>query len=211
MFRMLSPFVDAKTLEKVFVMGHDYSKAPLLPLGNMPTKWGGRSPIEWTKDSTTGLVSQSGNMTKLLFTVGARSKHVVPIKIEQDNACLSWTVETQAADISFGIVRGKTVVEKISRVNSHLEPHSGMSVSLKSGTYEAVFDNEYSWTTAKTVTFEFYVARPLTRNQKKNMKRKQKLKEKKKKGLMCASCKYVFANANASMCPTCGSKEKVSQ
>ncbi len=84
-----------------------------------------------------------------------------------------------------------------------------MCVRVYSGVYEIVLDNTYSWATAKTVTLSYFVGQPLSKSQKKNMKRRAKEKERKRKGVACAACGYKLASSTAQMCPQCGSRDKV--
>lgn len=171
----------------------------------LPRKWGGESPIEWTKLGGAFVVQKDGSQ-EVRMTVAARSVEKIAVALDKDGCSLSWHLTSDGADIGFGVVRGKTVVERVERVPAHVEPHTGMLHGLKSGTYHLVLDNEYSWTTAKTVAVVFFVGAPLTKSQKKNMRRRN---AKKKKGIACAACGYKLASANAKMCPQCGSTEKV--
>jgi hypothetical protein len=71
----------------------------------------------------------------------------------------------------------QTVVEKVKRYNSHVEPVHSIVTKLKAGNYQLVFNNAYSWTTDKQIKLSYYVFAPpakMSKSQKKREKAKRK-------------------------------------
>lgn len=214
----------------------DPQVAQMLSVENVPPEWGGKSPQKWSKwpngieiDSEYGAVEEEAEdgQKKEKLLVDARGKVVYEFHVEKDGSAVGWQFTTESYDISFGVVshvdkkkKSKSkkddddadVVELVppSRVDSHIEPCTGMLHDLSKGKHSFVFDNTYSWTTSKTVHLVFNVREPLTKQQRNALRRKRQKEKKKAKSKKpaCASCGYVFKAANASMCPECGCKDK---
>lgn len=86
------------------------------------------------------------------------------VEVPIAGSVLKWDIFTKSADIGFGLYfkpsgsdveklsKMKTVMET-NRVQCHLTPESGLHTCDAAGTYVMHFDNSFSWTKGKEVTY----------------------------------------------------------
>ena len=68
---------------------------------------------------------------------------------------------------------------EMQRVDSHTEAVSKVLFPVRKGTYRLIFDNTYSYMTAKQVTLIYNVRGPLSKAEKRK-ERRRKMQERKK-------------------------------
>jgi hypothetical protein len=184
LFKLVSPFVDPDTLAKTKILGTDWMDEALkyVEPENLPAEWGGKGP-KWTRTAGGFVLAGEGQQQQQVeVQVAARSQTTVPFKVEGDNYQLTYEFSSVDYDVEFGIVMlgegdKQTVVEKVKRYNSHVEPVHSIVTKLKAGNYQLVFNNAYSWTTDKQIKLSYYVYAPpakMSKSQKKREKAKRK-------------------------------------
>ncbi len=135
------------------------------------------------------IAGEGQNQQSADVQIAARDVTNVPFTVEGDNFQLAYEFSSVDFDIEFGIVmlgekEKQIVIEKTRRYDAHVEPVSGLVTKLKAGSYHLVFNNAYSWTTAKQVKLTFYISAPPPPKTKS-----QKARERKKKNKKAASAK----------------------
>lgn len=173
LFKVLSPFVDPKTLEKTRVIGSDFMPELLqwMEPENIPSQWGGKGPA-WTKFAGYAVTSTGGKgETESTMTVAAGATSNIAIDVEEDGSHIWYQFSTVDYDIQFGVTRESdgAIIIKTQRHNSHVDIVQGKLKNVKKGKYLLHFDNTYSWTTPKTVS----VVAGVSKKQKKNKKKKK--------------------------------------
>jgi hypothetical protein len=182
LYRLASPFVDPKTLQKVKIFGSEWlpevlKSSPGAAADNFPVSWGGSAHDPWIRlgGSSIGGASGQDSVTTTL-SVAAGDCAIVPVEVEKDKSSLLWEFTLPAYDIEFSIeLVGKKeneVIEKPSRLSSDPDPCQGMREGLQKGTYNLIFSNKYSWATSKTVNLTYSVTYPLSKSQKKKKGKK---------------------------------------
>ena len=186
-YRLLKPFIDENTASKMqFHSASAWQSSPqfakFVSVESLPSEWGGQSEIVWARSGAPDLPDNASTD----FSVSASDKHLIEFVVAQEGSQLSYQFTTAANDIEFGIEfldakkkRGRFPVV-VSRVSSHENVILGLLKNLAIGKYTMIFDNSYSYMTAKDVTLIFNLRGPLSKAEKRKM-RKQKRQEKKSK------------------------------
>lgn len=183
LYRLASPFVDPKTLQKVKIFGSEWLSevtkcSPGASEENFPSSWGGSSRIPWEHLGGSSIGGSSGqDSVTTTISIAAGDCAVIPVEIEKDKSNLLWEFTLPAYDIEFSIeLVGKKeneVIEKPTRMSSDPDPCQGIHEHLQKGTYNLIFSNKYSWATSKTVNLTYSVTAPPSKSQKKKKGKKK--------------------------------------
>jgi hypothetical protein len=185
-FKLVKPFIDPITLSKICVFGTDEGWKTdarfleWLSVDQVPKLWGGESEIEWTK---TGAIEEDKDFVEYQIAAGGTER--IKFTVDKEGSALVYEFKTKSYDIEFGVENLDAKKKKskflvpIERVDSHKQNVSDYKCGLSKGSYEIVFDNAYSWTTAKTVLLSHQIKPPMSLKEKrKEKKKKQKAKKK---------------------------------
>lgn len=172
-YRIVLPFLNKKTRDKLEIVTGDAWRARLLDLiepSQIPVYWGGTMTGHF---GDYGNVRMGGKIPEDLkhqphytksadeltsVTVGRGSISKVPFQIDKPDSQIHWYVSCAVGDIEFGINkvepenRPKVILPHFRLNTEHVAEYGSMS-SLELGQYELIFDNSYSWIRGKTVLY----------------------------------------------------------
>eukprot|EP01087_Luapelamoeba_hula_P017942 TRINITY_DN5709_c0_g1_i2.p1 TRINITY_DN5709_c0_g1~~TRINITY_DN5709_c0_g1_i2.p1 ORF type:complete len:276 (-),score=36.89 TRINITY_DN5709_c0_g1_i2:58-885(-) len=173
-YKMLSPFVDPHTLQKIIIVPTDPEErnkvlAQYVDPKYLPEEWGGtctNHPVGRCIPPGGKFNPLSPNGTTYFPTgtiVGRRGKHEVEVQVEQVGTKITWKFAVKSNDIGFAVYfKGDTKEEIVAstRVDSKVGQVTGEHVAAKAGTYLLVWDNSYSNLRKKELTFEIALVVP---------------------------------------------------
>lgn len=182
-YKMLTPFIDPVVLSKVKVCKCDWEPvvSEFCDMTCIPAEWGGKSDLKWVKRGSDLEQDEDDQSDVNIVAVKAQTKEYVEFEVDQEGSSIFFSFTTESHDIAFGVVRmdkKEKELHKIKRVDSHVEPVTGVVAALKKGKHAMVFDNSYSWATSKEISLFYKLRPPMTRAQKKREKKKNKIKKK---------------------------------
>lgn len=176
MWNTVKGYFDPRTQKKITVLGTDYLETlkQYIPEENIPAFLGGQSKIgddTYCKQeiSPGGYVpehlyldaSDDESETEKSIVVKAGTSHFYSVEAGEGTT-LKWSFKIESKDIEFSLNLHKedgneeAVVEK-SRQKADGEWVDGQYTCSKSGTYVFKWDNSYSWTKQKSLSYKIEV------------------------------------------------------
>lgn len=159
---------DPRTLVKLeFLSGTPASYTQIfgkiIPETDLPKRLGGTSEVDIPPGGPmNGKISDeaSDNLPRKSVDIARGSTHTVIVQAEPDDV-LQWEFQTAAYDIGFEFAfsegGGKNdtweIVSENTRIEAAKEKSGGSHVVLKKGSYRFFWDNSYSWTKGKSLSF----------------------------------------------------------
>ncbi|KAI0242968.1 Retinal-binding protein [Lamellibrachia satsuma] len=179
LWRMVRPLISEEMKNKVCILGGDYKKQLLKHVepDQLPASIGGTMTDKDGDPRCSAFICPGGKVPekyylKDLVTTDHMQKLTVPrgdkvelaYSITQPGSLLRFEFLSADYDIRFGITyktdSGSDDIMPLARVDSHIVPEDGSVTCSKSGTYVVVFDNSYSWTRSKTLSYNIDVLPP---------------------------------------------------
>lgn len=170
---MIKPLLDARTRNKVKIMGGDYKDALLEVIDeeNLPEEYGGKSTCEGGCVPGGGkFCDQKDDGTSynpLQATVGRKDTFEAKLNIDREGSTLSWEFSTKSHDIGFGVfyspdgeAKNRETVVGSERFNAHESTVQGHLVAKRAGTYILQWDNSYSYMKSKALTYQIFISPP---------------------------------------------------
>jgi len=147
--------MDPTTQDKTTILGRDYldSLTQSMDIEFIPENLGGQAQPLPNGGVYVPLETLSNHGTSVEVARAASFKKLVTV--EKDGTIIEWEYQTESHDIGFSIYmkdNEKEVVVPYTRHNSHSTLIKG-SISVKAGVYVLEWDNTYSWTRGKTLTY----------------------------------------------------------
>jgi len=110
-YKLISPFMDERTLNKVVICGSDYLDALQqdIDISQIPKEIGGKCNCKGKCVPVGGTfitVKKNGETwTPQPVTVSRRDKYQCKVKVEEEGCCINWNFKLESLDISFSIER----------------------------------------------------------------------------------------------------------
>ncbi|XP_033118906.1 SEC14-like protein 2 [Anneissia japonica] len=173
-YSLVKPFLHEYTRKKIHVLGSNWKEALLkhIDADVLPVFWGGNATDPDGNVNCRSKIQMGGEVPKSFYLKDRElsSKNLITKQISRGSAIemkyivtkpgsvIRYEFKTHDHDIAFGIKRlgaenEKTVIKKTERYNSHMVPEDGEVILDDPGQYVVKFDNSYSWTKTKTVSF----------------------------------------------------------
>lgn len=178
-WKLVRPFVAEETRKKIKVFGTTNYKETLLEhidADQLPAAYGGTLVDKFGDPRCGDMIVQGGDVPKELYanansadrekftdvTVNSKQSLDLPYSVIIPESVLSWQFFTEGYDVGFGVYRqieeglhtgALEEVVPLERVTSHIYPGDGSVVCKTVGTYIIRFDNTYSWTRSKKVSY----------------------------------------------------------
>jgi hypothetical protein len=180
---ILKPFIPKETLEKMEIFGTDKDKwmkavAERFPLELIPPHWGGTRQGEDEYCSTEEKRWTLGTLSKRFFdfskpyppedseettdlitkTIGARDSLKIRLSVTSSNSSISWRFSAENHDIGFQILdEDENEVVPYRKIKFQKEVEQGDKQCQSLGVHTVIFDNSYSWTRSKTISYNVSV------------------------------------------------------
>jgi len=160
LWAVVKPWLDPRTLAKIRITSGVPAKelSKDVPMDQIPEVYGGTLKVTWTNPG--GLFESSNedgtNDTPVMEAIGRRDSLQLPIVVNEPNQTILWDFTVKTYDISFSIAYEsaakdkREVVLKPAKVSGE---QKGEHTCEKPGTYYVIFDNTYSWTRGKEITY----------------------------------------------------------
>ncbi|KAG8180407.1 hypothetical protein JTE90_022756 [Oedothorax gibbosus] len=181
-FSILKQFLAPHLIEKIRVFGTDGYQESLIELADadiIPASLGGNRTDSDGNPNCYEIITYGEDVPRELYfrkserrlssspgaqklTVTRFSKSDIRFEVREPGSLLEWEFETKNRDIGFGVYFQGSPDSKIEelvpkqRIETEVEPETGVYKCVKAGTYIIVFDNSYSWLYPKHI---FYRAR----------------------------------------------------
>jgi len=170
---MVKPLLDARTRNKIKIMGSDYKSTLLEAIGeeNLPEEYGGQSKCEGGCVPGGGtfcdLRSDGTSYNPQNVNVGRNDFYEAKVIIEKEGSILSWEFTTKSYDIGFAVFysedadsKNREAVVGLERLNAHTGAIQGHILVNKTGSYILHWDNTYSLMKSKSLTYQVFVSAP---------------------------------------------------
>jgi len=154
---LVKKFLDEGTLEKLEILGSNYYEtlSKVVPPEFIPKAYGGE--MDYYPSGGGSVKQYEHDISKpTIVTISASNKHEKIITIPE-GVLIGWEFKTMGYDIGFGIYFGEKEVIKIERVDSHKSKISGVHSTTKGGKYTLIWDNSYSYTRSKELSYTIFV------------------------------------------------------
>jgi len=178
-YKLCSPVVDKKTLDKVFVLGGPREYVPQLlkyiDADQLPEEYGGNCKCEGGCLPAGGpyidLNPDGTTRNPASVTVSRGAKHEVEITVDKTNALVSWVFSVKHYDIGFEILAGqeRQVLVPMQRYNS--VETKGQFTATTPGPYFFIWDNSFAYFHKKNVTYQIFVESKKKKKAKNNAKK----------------------------------------
>lgn len=174
LWRIVKPWLDENTLAKIKIHGKDFLKALQedIDIENIPTDLGGN--LDCPLPGGTAFSFQAGEDSDMInVAIPRRTKHEVPLVVEKSGTIIEYTFETKSNDIAFGAVycgqdAKEEVVHPLKRVASQSHIQSGKIECSKPGRYVLLFDNSFSITKKKQLSYKVSMDEPKAEDELKD-------------------------------------------
>ncbi|XP_072034353.1 SEC14-like protein 2 [Amphiura filiformis] len=181
-FSLCKPFLKEHTKEKIKVLGGNWKEVVLehIDADVLPVHWGGTKTDPDGDPKCPSMIKPGGEVPKSYYKnvdrfeddtkyitkdISRGAVHEVAFDVSQRGSLLRYLFKSNGHDISFGInyidAAGKrTSILEIKRYNSHMVPEDGEMELERPGKYIMVFDNSYSWTRGKRISYWLEIVEP---------------------------------------------------
>lgn len=193
MWNIAKPFLEEETKKKIKILGKKYKEQILeyIDPNQLPVHWGGNCRDPDGDEFCRSKVCMGGkvpekyrlknireNIDMTNFencTVPRGSSVQLDYDVTQPGSTLRWQFLSEGNDIGFGVFKrtaderqkkaDMVEIVKSERVDSHLIPEEGSVLLEEAGQYIVRFDNTYSWTVSKKISYLIDVLPPDTENE----------------------------------------------
>ncbi|XP_071944286.1 SEC14-like protein 2 [Antedon mediterranea] len=180
-YSLVKPFLQEYTRKKIHVLGSNWKEVLLTQVDEavLPAFWGGKATDPDGNMTCASKIQMGGDVPKSYYLKDRElsSKNLITKEISRGSmielkynvakpgSVIRYEFKTHDHDIAFGIKRvgaenEKVVIQKTQRYNSHMVPEDGEVILDEPGQYVVKFDNTYSWTKTKTVSFFIELLEP---------------------------------------------------
>ncbi|XP_072033750.1 SEC14-like protein 2 isoform X2 [Amphiura filiformis] len=181
-YTLIKPFLQEYTRRKLKVLGSNWRDVLRQHVDKdiLPEYWGGTKKDPDGNPKCPSLIKQGGEVPKSYYKTefdltqkGMITKDIsragaleLKYEVHKPASVLRYTFKTYDNDIGFGVTlndvtsKKPIVVMENKRHNSHMVPEDGELILEKPGTYTVKFDNSYSWTKGKAVSYLLEVLEP---------------------------------------------------
>jgi hypothetical protein len=153
-WKIVKPWLDKRTLEKVQVLGGKESEKDLQKLidpEQIPVALGGTNPFPGLviPDPTKGMIQKD---------IKSGSFFECEVEASRENQTMTWKCKPLTKDIGFELCfidkdGNEELVIEYAKLSATGEVYSGSFLSSKPGTIKAKFDNSYSYFTGKQILY----------------------------------------------------------
>ncbi|XP_071506050.1 SEC14-like protein 2 [Diadema antillarum] len=182
LYSLIKPFLGEHTKNRTVFCKDNFADELLKQIDPevLPRYWGGTRE-EDGDPKCPSLVRQGGKVPKELYLTGRdllidnsqmTKKEIsrggsldLTYQVTKKNSIINYEFRTQDHDLGFGVHRidiggNKIVVMKPQHYNCHMVPETGQIDLQEPGTYVVKFDNGYSWTRSKKLSYWIELLEP---------------------------------------------------
>jgi len=168
-YALVKNFVDPNTREKLVFCGSNWKTQmqEQIPLETLPELYGGKA-----KD--LGSVKFGGRVPKEFYKqndetlekayIKAGKKFTIEVQVSKVPSELLWEFVTEDHDIGFGVYlqegNDEVYVVPTERIDAHAGNAEGSYTCEKAGTYVLEWDNSFSWTRGKNLSYRYELSEP---------------------------------------------------
>mmetsp|Transcript_32792 Transcript_32792/g.91846 ORF Transcript_32792/g.91846 Transcript_32792/m.91846 type:complete len:400 (+) Transcript_32792:100-1299(+) len=162
-WRLIKPWLDARTLAKIEICGYNDFLEPMLleiPLEHIPKEYGGKCqcPGGCLKKAGGAFEGVHDGREKPLWVARQDSAEIVVTA--PGNGKIDFSFRTDTYDVGFRLYflpaggRKRSLVKDYKKVEAFVAPVAGSFTKDTAGTWVFHFDNTYSWTRGKQVHYK---------------------------------------------------------
>eukprot|EP01126_Amoeba_proteus_P057763 TRINITY_DN7380_c0_g1_i1.p1 TRINITY_DN7380_c0_g1~~TRINITY_DN7380_c0_g1_i1.p1 ORF type:complete len:201 (-),score=51.81 TRINITY_DN7380_c0_g1_i1:208-810(-) len=169
MWKVITPILDPSTLKKTRILGNDFLEIlqQEIDLEYIPANLGGKGPTISSggpyynpgEQQSTSVVDE---WKKVI--VPRMGVYECPVEVSERNTIIVWEFQTEDLDIGFGVFygnEGERIEDlPVKRYDSDKEIIRDLLVASQVGTYVLQWDNTFSWTKRKFMSYRFFLFPP---------------------------------------------------
>ncbi|EDV22074.1 uncharacterized protein TRIADDRAFT_29265, partial [Trichoplax adhaerens] len=188
MYSLMKPFVSEETKQKIFVLGSNWKQVlrQYIDEDQLPKALGGACTDKDGHPYCKSQICLGGEIPKSLYktdlticnddyttaVINRGATMQIKYEIEDPGTTIRWEFKTDGHDIAFGLyykedesladsnIEEMEKLISVERRDSHLLPEYGSFYCDRTGTYIVNFDNSYSWTRNKRLSYAIDVLKP---------------------------------------------------